>query len=195
MMGKRLGYSVVSLLCCLLGVFLWIEAATKSDIQGRLSNWVDRPTSIHGISLGLYTSELRSIAIPSVENKNFSNDMEIDSLLIKYNPTDILDGRITLLLIDGLTIHWQGLLGRNIQDLVSQVEESFPKSNRRSTKKQPDSLNIEETRLTNITIVVHIGPAVESFRIPVIVINDASGTHQSILLQVFEQIKGSVQMK
>ena len=98
-----------------VGWLKWTERTTQVDLQQRLSSWTNRDTTIENLSLGMFESEIMGIVVRTHNATAFTNDVEIGSITLGYDPTDFLEDAPTLdrLNIDRLTIHWDGLLGRN----------------------------------------------------------------------------------
>ena len=160
----KLSYGLIILVLLLFAGLFWMERQAQTDLQHRLSEWTSRSVRIDALSLGLFESEMTNIYIPTDDVSRFTNDIEVGSIKIEYSPTELTDNLTVLqsVAVNQLTIHWNGLLGRNIHELINQVRDSFPKR-RQHTKEQSDStIQINNLTLYNTTAV--LGHACRLFR-------------------------------
>ena len=179
-------FSILLFIC-----FLWIETNTRDDLERRLSVWTSRSAKISDLSLGLFESDIKNIYIPTKGTSRFTNDIEVGLIKVTYSPTALRDNLTTIQTVDiaQLTIHWNGLLGRNIQELTSQIRTAFPKRKVRSNKQSDSSIKINRLTVYDTTIFLHIGNHTETLRLPILQLHNVEGTHQSILKQILEQIQ------
>ena len=177
-------------------MFSWTEHATHTDLQNNLSAWVHRDITIEHLSLGVFNSGVRGLVLPTDNRTTFTNDVEIGSIEIEYTPSIFIKdvSRLKRFRVERLTIHWQGLLGTNIRQIIDNIKGSFPRTRRiRRTATQPNNtLEIEEVLLINTTIIVHIGNNTESIHLPDITIRNVNGTHRNIIKQIVEQIRTEI---
>ena len=183
-----------SLVCVLisLSVLSWTEHNAHLDLQHNISTWVNRDVSIEALSLGIFQSEVKGLIVPTAGSNRFTNDVNIGRIQIKYTPSMFTSDLRTIdrLDIDRLTIHWEGLLGKNIQTIVGNIKGHMPKSRRlKGLASSPSTFEIREVLITNTTIFVHIGNNVESIQVPRIFLSNIEGTHQNVLKQIIEQVR------
>ena len=179
-----------------LGIFSWTEHETHTDLQKNLSTWVHRDITIDHLSLGVFRSGIRGLVIPTKNTTTFTNDIEVGSIEVEYTPSVFIQDVSTLkrVTVDRLTIHWKGVLGTNIRQIIDNIKGALPRS-RRIKQVPTDSnnrLEIEEVLLTNTTIIVHIGNNTESIQLPDITIRDVHGTHRNVIKQIVEQIQTGI---
>lgn len=188
-----IGLVIISIV---VGWLKWTERTTQVDLQQRLSSWTNRDTTIEYLSLGMFESEIMGVIVRTQNATSVINDVEIESITIGYDPTDFGGDDPTLerLNIDRLTIHWDGLLGRNIQQIIGEMTSTAPKArrSRRTISSSSSTLQIKVVQLTNTTIVVHIGNNTESIQLLDLELNNLDGTHHNILKQILEQIHSAM---
>lgn len=184
-------FSLVSVLIS-LSMLSWSEHRAHLELQHNISTWVNRDISIESLSLGVFQSEIKGLIVPTANTTTFTNDIDIGRIQIEYTPSVFTNEVRTIdrMDIDRMTIHWNGLLGKNIQEVVGNITGHMPKSRRRKgPSTSPSTFEIKEVLITNTTIFVHIGSNVESIQIPRILLSTIEGTHQNILKQIIEQIR------
>ena len=190
----KLSYGLITLVLLLFAGLFWMERQTQTDLQHRLSEWTSRPAKINSLSIGLFESEITDISIPTDGTSRFTNDIEVGSINIKYYPSDLTDDLTVLksVAVNRLTIHWNGLLGKNIHELINQVRSSFPKRRQRPKEPSDSSIQINKLTLYNTTIFVHIRGRTETLQFPILELHDVEGTHQRIIKQIVEQLQAGV---
>ena len=184
---------MTTLLC--IGVLRWTEYQTQQDLTNRFSLWLNRPATSHSLSLGLFEASIVDLKIPNMSNTEFGNDIEIRKLTIEYSPTEVTTGlnRIQKLKVNGLTVHWNGLFGGNIKQLVNGTKARVSK---RTSKTHPDDdsqLEIEHIEFVDTTVIIHLGTKDTVVTLPSLTLKDVQGTHQSIFRQIVEQIQIGLQ--
>ena len=175
-----------------LSVLSWSKHSAHLDLQHELSTWVNRKVSVETLSLGVFQTKIEGLVVPTTNTTTFTNDVEIGSIQIEYTtfvPIDDVNS-INRLSIDQMTIHWKGLLGKNIQEIVGSIKGHIPKSRRRKGQAtSPNTFEINEVLITNTTVFIHIGNNVDSIVIPRILLRDIQGGHQSVLKKIIGQIR------
>ncbi len=196
MNGARWLWVCSIILIIILGIFSWIEHATHTDLQKNLSTWVHRDITIEQLSLGVFRSGVRGLVVPTENRTTFTNDVEVGSITVEYTPSVFMKDvsilkRVT---IEHVTIHWKGLLGTNIRQIIDNIKGGIPRTRR--IKQVPTHSNnrieIEEVLLMNTTIIVHIGNNTESIQLPDITIHNVHGTHRNVIKQIVEQIQTGI---
>ena len=196
MSGTRWLSISLGILIFILGVFSWTEHATHIDLQHNLSRWTHRDITIEHLSLGVFSSGVRRMVIPTENRTTFTNDIEVEAIEVEYTPLAFMED-VTILQrvqVDGLIIHWKGLLGTNIRQLIDNIKDSFPRTPRvkRAAKHSHSRVEIHEISLTNTTIIVHIGHNTEAILLPDLTLNDVNGTHSNVLKQIVEQLQHGI---
>ena len=193
MNGTRWLWIGIGALVLSLGVFSWTEHETHVDLQHNLSTWVHRDITIENLSLGVFGSGVRGLVIPAENRTTFTNDVEVGSIEVDYMPSVFIEDMTILnkVEVDGLIIHWEGLLGTNIRQIIDNIKGNFPRTRRvKRTAKNPNrTLEIKEMLLTNTTIVVHLRNNTEAIVLPDITLIDIHGSHSHVIKQIVKQIQ------
>ena len=191
---NRLRFSLIVLILSVVAGTYWMEHQTHTDLQHRLSLWTSRSAKINRLSLGLFESEITDISIPTERPSRFTNDIEVGSITVEYSPNELTSKFTTFdsVTVDRLTVHWNGLFGRNIKDLINSVRASFPKRSEPLDKESDSSIQINRLTLHNTTVFVHIGRHTETLRLATLELHNVEGTHQRIVKQILEQLQAGV---
>jgi hypothetical protein len=192
-----------------LALIFWLvqaqaERTLKQDLEEVGLFFIETPLSVQSVDLGLFTSQVKSIAIPNTTIRNTevsSKSIELDELQIQMPLFNILQHPIVInkIHLSGLTIYWNGITGQNIQFLIQQLNKSLPRKSRRWKRRHKDTTNeehtiqVENVVVEDITIQTQFKSNTKEFRIPELVLYDVTGNSEGIIRQILEQTRSSFQ--
>ena len=192
-----------------LALLVWLvksqaERTLKQDLEEAGLFFIETPLSVQTVELGLFTTLVKSIAIPNTTIRNTevsSNSIELDELQIQVSLFNILQDPIVInkIHLSGLTIYWNGITGQNIQFLIQQLNKSLPRKSKRWKRRHKDTTNEEQTIqvenivVDDITIQTQFKSHTKEFRIPELVLYNVTGNSEGIIRQILEQTRSGFQ--
>jgi len=188
-------FVLVILLTISIGWMIVLQWAKKEARLGLTKGTIfllDAPPEIEGIRIGTFSSDIDQFAVPNYyQSTTVPDSIELKMVQANYKPWRLLGqpAVIDTLTFQGITLHWDGLLGRNITHLMQQLHESVPrKARKREVLQGPKTLQINEIVLLDTQVVFHIGKTTKVLSIPQLTLRNVEGETESILRQILEQI-------
>ncbi len=171
------------------------ELVARQQLEESLSLTVGSNTTIDKLNFGAYQTQVHQVSVLQEQSIEIPESIAIRNIVVHYRPQFVIQRPIVLddVLITGLTVHWDGLTGNNIQRIVQSIEEhtAHPKRQRfrKNQPKEPNAVTVGMIEVEDIEIVLHIAGFSKGIQIPKLILKDITGNRESIAVQILKQLE------